>query len=407
MNMSEILTMDMINEARERLKGVAQVTGLSMAHSVNDASHCKVYQKMENLQRTGSFKLRGAYNKVASLTDEERERGVIAASAGNHAQGVALAAQAYGTTSTICMPAHAPLSKVAATKSYGADIVLKGNFFDDAEEEARRLEKEQGLTFIHPYDDPLVMAGQGTIACEILEQLPETDVIVVPIGGGGLISGISVAAKSIKPSIRVIGVQTENIPSMRESRRNGKRTTVSGPASIADGIMVKTPGRNTFDIVQKYVDDIVTVDESEIAQAILMLLEKVKTVAEGAGACPTAALINGKISGISNKHVVSLISGGNIDINRMTRIIDNGLIKAQRKVFFDTVLPDQPGTLNKLLAIVSETGANILNVNHERSRRDIELGYIIVSLELETEDAKHVESLRQKLRENNYEVHVK
>lgn len=405
--MSEILTMDMVNEARERLNGVAQHTALTMSQQLCDMAHSKVYLKMENLQRTGSFKLRGAYNKVASLSEEEKAKGVIAASAGNHAQGVALAAQVFGIPATICMPEHAPLSKVAATKSYGADIVLKGEFFDDAAAEAKRLEKEKGFTFVHPYDDPVVMAGQATIACEILEQLPETDVIVVPIGGGGLISGISFAAKTLKPGIKIVGVQTENIPSMKESIRNGKRTTVSGPVTLADGIAVKTPGENTFKIVQKYVDDIVTVDESEIAQAILFLLEKVKTVSEGAGACPTASLMNGKISGISSKNVVSLVSGGNIDINKMTRIIDNGLVKSQRKVFFDTVLPDHPGTLTKLLELVAESGANILNVNHERSRRDIELGHIIVSLELETEDEKHVESLRQKLRENNYEVHVK
>ncbi|MGI6204273.1 MAG: threonine ammonia-lyase [Anaerovoracaceae bacterium] len=405
--MSEILTMDMINEARERLRGVAQVTGLSRSHQVSEKSNANVYLKMENLQRTGSFKLRGAYNKVASLADDEKKRGVIAASAGNHAQGVALAAKTYGTNAVICMPEHAPMTKVKNTKSYGAEVVLKGAFFDDAAAEARHLAKERGLTFVHPYDDPLVMAGQGTIACEILEQLPETDVIVVPVGGGGLIAGIAFAAKHIKPEVKIIGVQTENIPSMKESVKAGRRLTVDGPASLADGIMVKTPGENTFEIVREYVDDIITVDESEIAQAILLLIEEVKTVPEGAGACPTAALINGKVAGGSARNIVSLISGGNIDINTMTRVIDNGLVKDQRKVFFDTVLPDRPGSLVEMLSIVSATGANILNVNHERSRRYIEVGYIIVSLELETRDAKHVDMLRQKLRENNYEVHMR
>ena len=294
----DCITLQMIEEARERLKGVAQKTGLSYTNSVSRTADCRVYLKLENHQRTGSFKLRGAYNKVATLTDEERDRGVIAASAGNHAQGVALAASSYGCKSTVCMPKHAPLMKIAATKGYGADVVLHGDFFDEAAAKAAELAEKHDYTFVHPFNDPYVMAGQGTVGLEVLEQLPETEVIVVPVGGGGLISGIDVAAKSINPKIKIIGVQAANMPSMQRSVKDGKIAACNGKATLADGIAVKTPGELTFDICRRYVDDIVTVDEGEIAEAILWLIERVKTVAEGAGASPVAALMNGKISGI-------------------------------------------------------------------------------------------------------------
>ena len=401
------VTLQMVRDAQERLAGVAQKTGLSFTNSVSDVAGCDVWLKLENLQRTGSFKLRGAYNKVASLSDEERERGVIAASAGNHAQGVALAASVYGCQSTICMPKHAPLSKVTATRSYGANVVLHGDFFDEAFEKACELRDKYGYTFVHPFNDPEVIAGQGTIALEVMDQLPDVDAIVVPIGGGGLISGIAVAAKSINPKVKIIGVQTENMPSMKVSMDKGCVTTVSGEASIADGITVKTPGDLTFAINQQYVDDVVTVDETEIAGAILWLIERVKTVAEGAGAVPVAALMNGKISGLRNKKVVALVSGGNIDVNQMTRIVNSGLVKSWRKVFIDTIIPDQPGTLVKLLSLISESGANILSVNHERSQRNVEIGSTVVSCELETANEKHVESLLHKLKGNGYHVNLK
>lgn len=403
----QLVTLEMIQAARSRLQGVALHTGLAFTNSVSDLSHAKVYLKMENLQRTGSFKLRGAYNKIASLTDEEREKGIIASSAGNHAQGVALAANAYGINSTICMPKHAPFSKVMATRSYGADVVLYGNFYDETYARALELQKEHGYTFCHPFNDPLVIAGQGTIALEILEDMPDTDVIVVPIGGGGLISGIAVAAKSMNPKIKIIGVQTKNMPSMQESIANGKIMTVDGSSSIADGITVKTPGDITFDIVQHYVDDIITVDEAEIAGAVLLLLERGKTVAEGAGAVPVAALINEKISGCRNKKVAAMISGGNIDVNMMTRIINNGLVQSWRKVFLDTIVPDQPGALYLLLQIISESGANVLAVTHDRAQRDVEIGFSHVSLELETANEKHVHNLMRVLKQKRYDVSVK
>ncbi len=403
----EQVTLKMVQEAQERLKGVAQKTGLSYSNSVSKLSDCKVYLKMENLQRTGSFKLRGAYNKVASLTPEEREKGVIAASAGNHAQGVALAASVYGCQSTICMPKHAPLMKVAATKGYGANVVLYGDFFDEAAAKAEELTKEHGYTFVHPFNDPEVIAGQGTIALEIIEQMPDVDAIVAPIGGGGLISGLAVAAKSVNPKIKVIGVQTANMPSMKNSIDHGKILTCNGKATLADGIAVKTPGDLTYDICSRYLDDIVIVDETEIAGAILWLLERCKAVSEGAGAVPVAALMNGKISGLHGKKVAALISGGNIDVNNMTRIINSGLLRSWRKVFFSTIIPDQPGELVKLLSLIAETNANVLSVTHERSQHGVGIGYTAVSFELETANEKHVEHLMELLRDQHYQVTIK
>ena len=403
----ERVTLEMVQEAKERLKGVAQKTGLSYTNSVSDLAGCNVWLKLENLQRTGSFKLRGAYNKVASLTPEEREKGVIAASAGNHAQGVALAASVYGCQSTICMPKHAPLTKVAATRGYGANVVLHGDFFDEAAAKAVELTEKYGYTFVHPFNDPQVIAGQGTISLEILEDIPDIDVIVAPIGGGGLISGLAVAAKSINPKIKVIGVQTANMPSMKESIEKGAIMTVDGKASLADGITVKTPGDLTYEICQKYVDDIVTVDETEIAGAILWLIERVKTVSEGAGAVPVAALMNGKISGIRNKKVAALVSGGNIDVNKMARVINSGLLRSWRKVFFETVIPDQPGELVKLISIISDSNANILSITHERSQHNVGMGYTAVSCELETANEKHVETLLETLKDNHYHVTLK
>ncbi len=397
----------MIQEAQERLKGVAQKTGLSYSNSVSDLAGCKVFLKLENLQRTGSFNLRGSYIMFASLTPAEREKGVIAASAGNHAQGVALAASEYGCQSVICMPKHAPLSKIAATKGYGANVVLHGDFFDEAAAKAVELTAEHGYTFVHPFNDPEVIAGQGTIALEIMEQLSDVDAIVAPIGGGGLISGLAVAAKSVNPKIKVIGVQTENMPSMKVSLENGQAIAYNGKATLADGIAVKVPGDLTFSICQKYVDEVVTVDESEIASAILILLERGKTVAEGAGAVPVAALMNGKISGIRNKKVAALVSGGNIDVNNMTRVINQGLIRSQRKIFFQTIIPDVPGELVKLLSIIADTSANVLSITHERSQHGISMGTTAVSLELETANEKHVEKLMNVLRDNHYFVMMK
>jgi len=392
-----------IQDARAIIKNVAYKTGLVHNTTLSEMSGNTIYLKMENLQKTGSFKIRGAYNKIAHLTPEEKQKGVIASSAGNHAQGVALSATLYGIKSTIVMPKHAPLSKVSATKSYGAQVVLHGSVYDEAYAKAKEIQQETGATFIHPFNDPYVIAGQGTIGLEIMEDFFDVDAVVVPIGGGGLISGISIAVKSINPKTKIIGVQTKNVPSMAESISNKKITTVEGAPTIADGIAVKTPGDLTFSIIQKYVDEIVTVDEDEIANAILLLLERAKVVSEGAGAVSVAAVLN-RLNNYKNKKIVAVISGGNIDVNILARVIDKGLVKGGRKVFIDTFIPDRPGTLSKLLALIAETGANVLSVTHHRSSKDVLIGYAKVELELETADEEHVSKLKTILEENNYTI---
>ncbi len=395
------LTLKDIQEARRCLKNVAYKTGLVHNTTFSEMAGNTVYLKTENLQKTGSFKVRGAFNKIAHLPDKDKKNGVIASSAGNHAQGVAMAATAYGIKSTIVMPKHAPLSKIAATKSYGAQVVLHGEVYDEAYEKAREIQQQTGAVFVHPFNDPEVIAGQGTIGMEILEDLPDADIIAVPIGGGGLISGVAVAAKSIKPDIKIIGVQTKNMPSMVKSISHNHITTVDGIPTIADGIAVKTPGDITFKIIKHYVDDIVTVDENEIANAILLLLERAKVISEGAGAVPIAAILN-RLENIKNKKIVALVSGGNIDVNMLSRIIDKGLAKSGRKIFIDTLIQDRPGTLSILLNLMAETGANVLSIIHNRSTGDIPMGYAKVELELETADEEHVEKIKRLLSLNNY-----
>lgn len=394
-----------IQEARSHLKDVVYKTGLVHNTTFSEMTGNFIYLKTENLQKTGSFKLRGAFNKIANLPKEQKQYGVIAASAGNHAQGVAMAATAYGIKSTIVMPKHAPLSKIAATKSYGAEVVLYGEVYDEAYEKARQIQKQSGAVFVHPFDDREIIAGQGTIGIEILEDVPDADIIVVPIGGGGLISGIVIAAKHMKPDIKIIGVQTKNLPSMARSLSQNHITTVEGPATIADGIAVKTPGELTFKIVKKFVDDIVTVDEDEIANAILLLLERAKVVSEGAGAASVAAILN-RLDIVRNKKIVALISGGNIDVNMLSRIIDKGLVKSGRKIFVNTLIPDRPGTLSKLLNLIAETGANVLSITHDRATADIPLGYAKVKLELETADVQHVVKIKELLVQNNYSFSI-
>jgi threonine dehydratase len=394
-----------IQEARSHLKDVVYKTGLVHNTTFSEMTGNFIYLKTENLQKTGSFKLRGAFNKIANLPKEQKQYGVIAASAGNHAQGVAMAATAYGIKSTIVMPKHAPLSKIAATKSYGAEVVLYGEVYDEAYEKARQIQKQSGAVFVHPFDDREIIAGQGTIGIEILEDVPDADIIVVPIGGGGLISGIAIAAKHIKPDIKIIGVQTKNLPSMARSLSQNHITTVEGPATIADGIAVKTPGELTFKIVKKFVDDIVTVDEDEIANAILLLLERAKVVSEGAGAASVAAILN-RLDIVRNKKIVALISGGNIDVNMLSRIIDKGLVKSGRKIFVNTLIPDRPGTLSQLLNLIAETGANVLSITHDRATADIPLGYAKVKLELETADVQHVVKIKELLVQNNYSFSI-
>ena len=387
----------MIWDAQNALHGISRRTPLESAPKIGE----NLYIKAENLQLTGSFKLRGAYNKIRSLSAEEAAKGVIACSAGNHAQGVALSATRLGIKSIICMPAGAPISKVEATKGYGAEVVLVPGVYDDAAREAARLAEEEGYTFAHPFNDPYVIAGQGTIGLEILDQLPDVEQVVVPIGGGGLISGIAFAIKSLKPSCRVVGVQAAAVASMYESRKAGEVVTVKDGDTIADGIHVLTPGDLTFEICQNYVDEIVTVSEDEICAAILALMEGQKTVSEGAGATTVAACMFGKVD-VSERKTVCVVSGGNVDVTTLSRIISKGLSKSGRLAEISAKVADKPGTLIQLLQVVSESGANIVSVNHVRDNEYSDVGTCIVSMSLETRNMEHVRQIKQALRTKGY-----
>ena len=392
-----MLTLEMIQDARTALAGVARVTPLNEAKNLGK----NVYIKAENLQKTGAFKLRGAYNKIRSLSEEERARGVIACSAGNHAQGIALSATMLGIKSVICMPAGAPISKVEATKNYGAEVVLVPGVYDDAAKESVRLAEEKGYSFAHPFNDPYVIAGQGTIGLEILEQLPEVEQVVVPIGGGGLISGIAFAIKTLKPSCKVIGVQAAGAASRYASRQAGDVLELPSVSTIADGIAVKRPGDLTFELCQKYVDEIVTVKDDEIATAILALMEDQKTVAEGAGATTVAAVMFGKVNAVDRK-TVCVVSGGNVDVTTLSRVITKGLSKSGRIVEFSTTVSDKPGSLVQLLQIVSRTGANVISINHAREDRKSSVNACLVSMVLETRNMQHVDDIEQALISNGY-----
>jgi len=392
-----------IEEARQCLSTVVEETGLVYNKVFSDMTGGNIFLKTENLQKTGSFKLRGAYNRIAHLTEKERSNGVVASSAGNHAQGVALAASSFGIKSTIVMPKHAPISKVTATKSYGAEVVLHGNIYDEAYQKAREIQEETGATFIHPFDDPMVIAGQGTIGLEILDDMPDVDIVIAPIGGGGLVSGLAIALKSIRPNIRVIGVQAANAPSMYESFKSGKMNIVDCIPSIADGISVKVPGNLTYEVIKKYVDDIVLVGEDEIAEAILLLMEKAKVVSEGAGAVPVAALLNGKIN-VKGKKVAAVISGGNIDVNILAQVMDRGLIRQGRKLMISTMMPDKPGTLCRMVELIAAEGANILSILHDRLALDVPIGYAKVEVVLETSDEEHGMRIIKRLLESGYKV---
>ena len=379
-----MLTLDMVREAQEALRGIARRTPL-------------------DLHLTGAFKLRGAYNKIRSLTPEEAARGVIACSAGNHAQGIALSASRLGIKAVICMPAGAPISKVEATRGYGAEVVLVPGVYDDAAAEAERLTKEQGYTFAHPFNDPLVIAGQGTIGLEILEQLPDVEQIVVPIGGGGLIGGIAFAVKQLKPDCRIVGVQAAGAASMYLSRHAGGPTELRSVSTIADGIAVKKPGDLTFALCQQYVDEVVTVSEDEIASAILALMEGQKTVAEGAGAVPVAAVMFGKVD-TSEKKTVCVVSGGNVDVTTLSRVITRGLTYTGRITTITTKLADRAGSLMNLLNVVSGTGANVVRIHHEREDINSEVNACVVSMVLETRNSEHVQQIKDKLTEKGYSL---
>ena len=396
-----MLTLDKIYHAAYALKNVARTTDLLRCKSLsNDAN---VYLKAENLQVTGSFKVRGACYKISQLTEEQKQAGVIACSAGNHAQGVALAASNNGIKAVVCMPDGAPISKVEATKGYGAEVVLVPGVYDDAYNKALELQKEKGYTFVHPFDDEDVIAGQGTIGLEMLDQLDNIDAVVVPIGGGGLISGVAFAIKSLKPSIKVYGVQAANAPSMYESVKQKKQITLDTVSTFADGIAVKHPGDLTFEIVNKYVDEIVTVSEDEIAMAILALMEKQKLVSEGAGATAVAAVIANKIP-VKGKNVVCVVSGGNIDVNILSRVLTRGLSSSGRNVSMQIALEDKPGQLVLVSTVISKCGGNIINVRYERSDLNMPISSCYLTIGMETRDFAHIKLIEQKLTEAGLKI---
>ncbi len=392
--MKSKLTLDNIYKASYVLKNVVRKTDVIYAPKLKPGT--ELYLKTENLQVTGSFKVRGAYYKMSQLTAEEKAKGVIACSAGNHAQGVALAAQKNGIKATICLPDGAPISKIEATKSYGAEICLVNGVYDDAYKKALELRDENGYTFIHPFNDPDVIAGQGTIALELYEQIPDLDAVIVPVGGGGLISGVAFAIKQLNPNVKVYGVQAAGAPSMKNSLADGKIETLPSVKTIADGIAVKEPGDLTYDICSKYVDEIVTVTDDEISAAILALMEQHKLVAEGAGAVPVAAAMFDKID-LKDKKAVCVVSGGNIDVTILSRVIARGLLMSGRSCQFNIELVDKPGQLLKVSQIISECGGNVTAVYHEHAPEGSDVNGCYLTVTLETRNFEHIDTIKKAL----------
>ena len=395
-------TLEDIRDALVRIREHIHVTPCSRSETLSRLTGASAFLKLENLQKTGAYKERGALNKLLTLGPAERARGLIAASAGNHAQGVAYHAGRLGVAVTIVMPETTPILKVANTRALGAKIVLHGSNYDEAYAEARRLEQLESLTFVHPFDDEAVIAGQGTIGLELLEQVPNLDAVIVPVGGGGLISGVAIALKSLRPEVKVIGVEAETIPAMQAALDAGKPVTIEAANTIADGIAVRRAGELTFGHVKKWVDEIVTVSEEEIASAILYLLEKEKTVAEGAGAVAVAALMHRKVH-LEGKTVVAVVSGGNIDVNLVARIIERGLVKDGRLVRISVALMDKPGQLAKVSSIISNLKANVIEVHHTRAFA-YRFGDTTLQLTLETRGPDHVDEILTALRERGYQV---
>jgi threonine dehydratase len=396
-----MLTLDKIYHAAYVLKNVIRPTDLIKAQNLSP--DCNIYLKAENLQVTGSFKVRGAYYKISQLTTEEKAKGVIACSAGNHAQGVALAATKNGIKSLICIPDGAPISKVEATKNYGAEVCLVEGTYDDAYQMALKLQKENGATFIHPFDDEMVIAGQGTIGLEILEQIPDLDAVIVPIGGGGLISGVAYAIKSLNPQVKVYGVQAAGAASMYTSIANRCIGTLSSVKTIADGIAVRTPGDITFNICENFVDEITTVTDDEISTAILTLIEKQKLVAEGAGAVSVAAALFNKLP-IKGKKVVCLVSGGNIDVTILSKVIDRGLQKAGRLAKLTIELIDKPGQLRGVSKIIANLGGNVVAINHDRTDLNMDINSCFLGISMETRNHEHVEEIENELIRHGYKI---
>ena len=396
-----MITIDNVYKAREVLSEVIRETDVIYAPKLKVGE--EIYLKCENLQITGSFKIRGAYYKMSRLSDEEKAKGVVACSAGNHAQGVALAAKRSGIKAVICLPDGAPISKVEATKSYGAEVCLVEGVYDDAYKKALSLRDEEGYTFIHPFDDEDVIAGQGTIGLELLSQLPEVDAVIVPIGGGGLISGIAYTLKTLKPEIKVFGVQAAGAPSMKGSVDAGEIKELSAVSTIADGIAVKKPGVNTFNFCSQYVDKIVTVTDDEISAAILALMEQHKLVTEGAGACAVAAAMFGKVD-IAGKKTVCLLSGGNIDVTILSRVIKRGLLMSGRTTQLTVELVDKPGQLVGVSRIIADLGGNVISIHHERANEGSDVNGCYLRITLETRNFEHIETIRKALSDAGFKI---
>jgi threonine dehydratase len=396
-----MVTIDKVYDALAVLKDVVRETDLIYAPKINPES--EIYLKTENLQHTGSFKIRGAYYKISQLSPKEREKGVIACSAGNHAQGVALAATKAGIKSLICLPDGAPISKIEATKSYGAQVQLVEGVYDDAYKKALELKQERGYAFIHPFDDENVMAGQGTIGLELLAELPDLDAVIVPIGGGGLISGVATVIKALKPQVKVYGVQATGAPCMLNSVEHKRIECLERVSTIADGIAVKEPGRLTFEICSNLVDEIVSVTDDEISTAILTLIEQQKLIAEGAGAVSVAAALFNKVP-VRGKKVVCLVSGGNIDVTILSRVIKRGLLKSGRYYSLTIELVDKPGQLKGVSKIVADLGANVVSIHHERAGESADINGCFLRIVLETRNFAHIEEIRTALTQAGYHI---
>lgn len=396
-----MLTLDKIYHARHVLKQVIRETEVIAAPKINPKANVSL--KTENLQITGSFKVRGAYYMISQLSDEEKSHGVIACSAGNHAQGVALAATKSGIKSIICLPDGAPISKVEATRAYGAEICLVKGVYDDAYKRAIELRDEKGYTFVHPFDDENVIAGQGTIGLELIDQIPDADIVVVPVGGGGLISGVAYALKMLKPEIKVYGVQASGAASMVKSLADDKINRLDSVATIADGIKVKEPGTTTFEMCKKYVDDIITVTDDEVSSAILALIEQHKLIAEGAGAVSVAAVMFNKIP-VEGKNVVCLVSGGNIDVTILSRVIKRGLLKSGRSDTLTIELQDKPGQLKTVSQVIADLGGNVVSIHHERASEDADITDCLLRIVLETRNFEHIHQIREALKNSGFKI---
>jgi len=401
-----MLSYEAIQAAADRISAVARVTPLEYSYAVSERTGAEVYLKLENFQRTGAFKIRGAINRIATLSDAERAAGVVTASAGNHAQGVALAATRAGVDSTIVMPKHAPISKIKATRRYGGRVVLDGIDYEEAQLRAHEIEREENRTYVHAFDDEAVMAGQGTIGLEILDQQPDVETVVVPIGGGGLIAGIATAIKSQRPDVRIIGVQAEGAASVAQSLAVGEIQSRESVDTVADGIATRSVGQQPFEIIQQHVDEVVTVSDEEIALALTLLLERSKTLVEGAGAVALAALLEERFEYREGEVIVPALCGGNIDLNVLTTVILRGLVQMGRYLKITTVLKDRPGALQGLIEIIADQQANIYSIHHERTSREIGMSDTEVEIELETHGPQHAAELLAELRDAGYEVTV-